>query len=528
MTLLYRALWSDTSEPDRTAVVELARECFSRWAQRDPGAAPLPDGELIVPANGQDPAVRHVVVETLGNESGFGFRGRTRDTAGGASQPHTVWTTTVTVVSDEDGVHTWVDNEMETDDPTLRVKVGRPRVVDDLLSLPGRHHLGGSGVFVAVVAVASNEVSALVEVLRDERRTLPVIVFTEPLGTAGIAWQDLAERVARRAGGTATVVTLDHDAVDAFRAALGSLAVWGGGVRTYTPAPLESAADGWRHRYFPPHRVADNPWGVVDRLVYSVTQMSTRRRVPASFARMQATVSPSGADDVVSREDEWAFALELEQDERNGVERELNHARGHLERLREELEKRGLGTLFWTALDQPDDHDAVPDEVQDVSDAVLTAQQHLTSWLKLPDAAARELEGIDSAPNAYAWGNTTWRGFRALAAYAEERANGFDGNFWSWCERGAPLAWPATTKKLALRESETVRNNDRFVEARRFPVDPAVEASGRLYMEAHLKISEGGGDLAPRVYFHDDTAGVTRQIHVGFVGPHHLVPNTRS
>ena len=47
-------------------------------------------------------------------------------------------------------------------------------------------------------------------------------------------------------------------------------------------------------------------------------------------------------------------------------------------------------------------------------------------------------------------------------------------------------------------------------------------------MQAHLKISEGGGDLAPRIDFHDDTMGETKRVHVGFVGPHHLVPNTKS
>lgn len=44
-------------------------------------------------------------------------------------------------------------------------------------------------------------------------------------------------------------------------------------------------------------------------------------------------------------------------------------------------------------------------------------------------------------------------------------------------------------------------------------------------MLAHLKISEGGGSLAPRVYFHDDTGGATGKMHIGLVGPHYLVPN---
>ena len=48
-----------------------------------------------------------------------------------------------------------------------------------------------------------------------------------------------------------------------------------------------------------------------------------------------------------------------------------------------------------------------------------------------------------------------------------------------------------------------------------------------MFMEAHLKVAEGGGMLAPRIYFHDDTGhnSNTRMVHVGFFGPHDLVPN---
>ena len=55
-----------------------------------------------------------------------------------------------------------------------------------------------------------------------------------------------------------------------------------------------------------------------------------------------------------------------------------------------------------------------------------------------------------------------------------------------------------------------------------------VDASGAVTMLSHLKIAEGGGDLAPRIYFYDDTGGSTGKVHVGFVGPHYLMPNTKS
>ena len=186
-----------------------------------------------------------------------------------------------------------------------------------------------------------------------------------------------------------------------------------------------------------------------------------------------------------------------------------------------------MDALIWETHDPSSDND-LPDEVQDVSEAVTAAQEHLGEWVVVPDTAPRELDGIDSAPNAYAWGITTWRGLQALSAYAQASRAGFAGDFWVWCERGEALAWPATPKKLAMRESETVQNNPKLMRARLFDVDPQVDESGRIHMEAHLKISEGGGDLAPRVYFHDDTGGRTGKVHVGLVGPHSLVKNTKS
>lgn len=156
----------------------------------------------------------------------------------------------------------------------------------------------------------------------------------------------------------------------------------------------------------------------------------------------------------------------------------------------------------------------------------MAAQIYLSEWLVIPESAIRELDDIDAAPEAYNWGNKTWRGLRALAAYAQDRAGGWDrGGFWDWCASGPLLGWPATSKKLSMSESETVQNSDRLSRTRVFDVDRDVDPSGEITILAHLKVSEGGGNLAPRVYFHDDTNGTTKKVHVGLVGPHYLVPN---
>lgn len=86
-------------------------------------------------------------------------------------------------------------------------------------------------------------------------------------------------------------------------------------------------------------------------------------------------------------------------------------------------------------------------------------------------------------------------------------ANGWSkGGFWEWCAQCPLLGWPASSKKLSMSESETVQNSDKLRRARIFKVDSAVASSGEITMLAHLTISEGGGNLASRIYFHDDTS----------------------
>lgn len=536
MSVLYRALWSDQSQADPGAFVDLARARFTCWALDDLEAEPLPDGtsEVNLPPD----RVRVIEIRAVdgdGSMAGRGLECVARDSTAGGDASATVWTTVLRVVADDEGINVWVENQIETDDVALHVKVGRPRMVDDLLTLPGKPHLAGSGLFIEVQPITADQVGVLIDHLQSASRSLPVIVCSEPGGEPDGQWQVRAERIARRVGGIASVFTLGSDAVTAFRQAIGPLAVWGGGVRTYMPGPVSDPSDGWRHRYILGHVMASREDSMIDRIVYGVAQASTRRRVPDAFLRFTTTppATEAGIESRVVTEDElarerasWEAALDDQVAETNEAERELNQKLGHLDRIRDNLEEQGLHQLFWGTLHETGE--GIPDEVQDTSEAVMAAQMYLTDRIVVHDEAARNLDGIDTCPQAYSWGNKAWRGLRALAAYAEARASGFQGSFWGWCREGGPFAWPANSKHLSMTESETVQNNEKLSRCRVLPVSPDVDAGGTVTMLSHLKISEGGGDLAPRIYFYDDTGGSTGKVHVGFVGPHYLMPNTKS
>lgn len=524
MSVLYRAVWSDRSTTDRLIVVERLKRCVAVWTQEsnEPDALPEGRGEFFVSQERH----REVLLRSIGEHA---FEVTATDQVAGDP---TDWVTVVRVVADDEAVHTLVELSMSSEDLAQRVSVGRPRLVHDLLCAVEKPRLGGSGLLTEPLALPANGVGVLTDMLASPARALPIIVCAEPNGRHDRSWLQTASTIAARAEGIAAVVTLDHAAVAAFKEEFGQLAIWDGGIRVYAPGVVTKDSEGWRHRYYLRSRLEDMRTSTINRIVYSVAQLSTRRRIPDAFRVFgQQNGVPADslggmvpAKELTDARDHWEFQLEVARDEQSSLERELASANGHLSRLKDALLAKGLSDLFWGS--QHADATAIPDEVQYTSEAALAAQLYLSEWISVPDSAMRELDDIDTAPEAYNWGNKTWRGLRALAAYAKDRAEGWDkGGFWEWCASGPALGWPATPKKLAMTESEGVQNGGKFKGTRDFKVDTAVDPSGVVTMLSHLKISEGGGNLAPRVYFYDDTSGPTKKVHVGLIGPHYLVPN---
>jgi len=145
------------------------------------------------------------------------------------------------------------------------------------------------------------------------------------------------------------------------------------------------------------------------------------------------------------------------------------------------------------------------------------AQQQL-SGIAVPNKALRDPRRLNSAmePN---WLRDTWRAIGSLHEYASTDHE-FRGDYLGWTRSGTSRhAWHVS--RIAMSESDVTMQ--RHGATREFPVDTRIEPSGRLEMQAHLKI-EATGKVRPRVFFHDDTEGETGLVHIGFIGPHDLVP----
>lgn len=573
MSLLYRAIWCD----DRVDLVGAARDAFAAWVRgksKDQLDVPAEgstsgvflqwgrdaDGNLGEQQTQASVSVQHAL-EEAGSEA-------LRSTLIEVRSDGTRWDTTLRSWSGfgDDRGWLWVDVQAVGPMGLERLAVGAPGVVTELLRT-GVHPRRGEMVISSQPTwyFGTDQGETLAEVVSGLERDLPIVVFAaSPQKEAELLptqfrLEDIVRRAAARVGGIAAVVVVDQDAAVALEDALGvSHGVRDGAFRMYMPN-LDPAItrDGWRHRTIIAERYMRFRDTAATTISRTLAPDSALRRPPQSFdaardlleARRRAGQSDADmlaiADEEISdlreqikslREDavalgdeyittvaDWEEALE-ENAEAVRLAQELQR---HLDHVLRQIELSGGYDSFWEA-GAPESN--VPSEASNPSDAAAKAQRYLADRLIVPDEALRSLDELDNTVTAPAWGQTSWQAFRALHAYACAIADSHGpnaGSFWTWCENSRhPLAWRATDKKLSMTESETVENNTTLRRHRILPVSHDVDPGGTIYMPANIKIATGGGNLAPRIYFHVDAANA--RVHVGFFGPHKFMPNTRT
>jgi len=530
VSLLYRAIWND----DRHDIGTVGTAGVNDWIgdKRIDGEVPAEgstsgeygDGawDLLKRRTCAD-GVAAVQVELAGDRA---------DTAGG-------WTTRLTALEAESERYLWVDLERVADDVGEPANWAAPKLVRILIE-SGLE--AGSDPRVDQVRLSTDghriNAEGLAGLIRNLGRTLPLVVFSEDPERGFLPTLQRANAAAHRLLGAAQVMILTNQYVEDFRERIGDeLAVWGGAVRVYLPNSGRRGLEPDRHRYLPLERLGEDPNRPARLLTAMLASTVTARRPPSLYEHVRTPLRIGGSETE-------AKLLEFADQEIRRLTDERDELKDELARMAEELldtqvdleEATSEAThlqnqLQIISIGQTGDEQALSGtmdlaiEPLSVSEAVDEGRRRLAG-IRIADDAGRDLEDLDCAPNSRSWAESTWKGLRALHLYAEAR---FDGNFMEWCKQsGHVWAWSSNDKKLSMTESASVQNSQRLAGQRLFTVDTRVDPSGRIHMWSHLKIAEGGGRLAPRVYFHDDTRGPTGQVHVGFVGPHHHTENTRT
>ncbi|NKE59048.1 hypothetical protein FXN61_20430 [Lentzea sp. PSKA42] len=433
------------------------------------------------------------------------------------------------------------------------MKIAAPRFVRDLLaaSHTARRRLVPLSA-APITYEGESGAEQLAEIVTAMDRDIPVVVFAPlpadyvlnwaPPGFAAAgAYARSVKRAVEINAGLAQVCRLDDEATTHFGAILGEdYGVRDGAFRVYLPGADPALSDGWRHRYTVAARYLRNE-SAGAQIFRAVSPRAGVRRAAQSYETAAALLESgmSGEDHemltmaIAVADDLERHRADLDQRYENLVE-DQQALEEENTRLRQQLSiawKENALLRSGSSATTPDVEgiDAVdPAEIDSPSTAALLAQDLLSEFLSFPDDACVDLDDLDAAVEARAWGQTSWRAFLALYAYGETlRTSDNAADFWSWCVKSRhPHVWPATPKKLAMSESETVMNNPKLAAKRIFPVDSEVDSSGRVEMQAHIKIAEGGGSRAPRIYFLP--AREHGKVYVGYFGPHKNVPNGRA
>ncbi|WP_430784539.1 hypothetical protein [Actinoplanes sp. G11-F43] len=561
--LVYRSLFT-SPEPD---LRERAAELFAAWATGK--NVPVDAGTLLDggSAEAESDGTRRIASGSVGAYS---------DRAGGQQLEAAVfrleehpadgsrWTTSLRIAvphqtgqKDTEQPWVWLDLEHRRTPDTAPVRPGSPRLIRDLLaavegvdaSLP---------LTAEVLTITESHVGELCGWLFDTGRRVPVIVFS-PDPQMAEQQERFAAKLARDVTGVAVVVRLrDASAAAAFSRRVGPhLHVYGGGMRTYLPGLVPNEPFPRRHRILSAASMRALGQRSANAVRDQVLALSTRRAQPASYVLVRRALSRGSAEvernalqDLLRKSqreaadeiamlyaevDDLTAQLAAEQVAREQVEDvrlqwelgeiELNDLERDNDRLQARvrwLESQLATHQVHVAGQETPDRIVPPGQVVEVLELAAARLPHLVIG-PTADAAA----GLDVHPQAERWALKVWQALTALNAYAAARAAGtWRNSFLAWCQEppSGGIAVPATW--VALSESETTGTTPRLRESRTFPVPAVVDPARRVFMQAHVKIQQGGSPC-PRLHFHDDTGGRTGQVHVGYVGDHLPTANFR-
>ena len=535
MSLQYRAIWSD-NRPD---LIDSAKRTFQAWIEGK-------GINLSIPHEGIERAGANEIVVDHGSEGDSrALRIRLIEERP-VEEGEERWTTTVHWMIHGAVGWVWVDVEWVSDAAFARPPdMAAPRLVRSLLeqrsadSDQGR--LGPSPSLVKLT-----DVDDLIGWVLQPNRLVPIVVYSVDQHILPVAYSDRAKKAASRLAGCADVRMLTIESEPVFNEAMEplSLAVFQGAVRVYLPGIDLDEPQPWRHRYTKARNLS------VD--AHAAANVVVRQVLPRMAAQRPPEVYRLRIRDLLDRQrhvwQELAEGVEVELNqlsvERNQLSDDLRVLQGEKELLQLERDiayddavesereavraRRKLDLLRNQLRARGESPEAIELEIEDdidpasCLDAVNLAQsfEHIAIH---PDAP-REIARLDESADSELWAQRIYRHLQALDRYAMEKSEGFNGSFKEWCERSGS-DYALSLRFVAMTESDWVKKNERMRSHRVLPVDSQVERSGKFVMFAHLKTVQGGGSAIPRIYFHDDTMGATKKIHIGFIGPHDLMPN---
>jgi hypothetical protein len=524
VSLIYRGLWND----DRAEFVRSLEEDFGRWLKsKGVGIGIVRDGTSEYSRFGRLARVSHrslikedlevVEIELLERHDKTGSK----------------WITRLSAVSETSGGGTiLVDVERTSPNAALRIDLRAPSLVGDLFASGLNPRSSGVSLSATSAHLAPAKLAAEVA---DATRAVSLIVFGEDSNLTAPENRHRENIAAERLAGAVQVYHLKLSEVANFSKRVGpDESVAEGDVRLFFPNAGGFPGERGRSRSLQ-REDNESMFAAADRFGGLLLSVATARGLPDRLERgleeLRRASAGTAAEYVEVAEalvrDNESIILDLRQ---QVASLEIEYLDAQIELEAEISENARRREQFASVLRSKSGTEDSVDESLDIEprtieEAVECAREFLKGVV-IPAGVEHDLKEMESNSMGRVWAQGVWQGLRALSVYAGE---GFDGDFRQWCASGHHMySWSVSQKKLAMRESESTESSQKFRDQRTFPIAHEVSESGKEVMVAHLKISAGGSPLIPRIYFYDDTRGSTGSVHIGYIGPHKYLENTRT
>lgn len=356
--------------------------------------------------------------------------------------------------------------------------------------------------------ITARAVDDLINVLCDPGRRMPAVVAVPGDGDEVELWRERFAEATKYLHGIASLYLLDdeagHKLNNEFEYHWTTAA-----LRTFHPlVDPASREDGERHPVLKGDRLDYEMDAVQAILTHRIRQATAAAALPEPLA---------GVGDALFRANEQQRADEARVRRLARAMQRWGHPSGPHGSDQAGEPCAGLeepGGVVTAAEPEPSPFDLLIDSFGDFPNLLVTAEEG-------------PMRALGQHKDAATFAAKAREALAALDAYvALRRAGGWDGGgFRRYCEdsRHGGRIYPAT--QVAAQESDTVRQDPRMAEQRRFRVPRTVSESGYAEFWAHIKIGSSG-QVAPRLHYLDDTNGPTGCVIVGYLG-HHL-KNTRS
>ncbi|GAA3897951.1 hypothetical protein GCM10022244_05350 [Streptomyces gulbargensis] len=549
--------------PAGTGIIPEVRRITAQWLSdkfRQP--APLETGTHFL----RDHVVLTTQASYHSDGAEHGLRIQLRE-----DNPEATWRVTVTAVAPVAAEQAVCVTLECFDNGITTLRPARPALVEKLVEAL-RPRDGLAHLTLHAQSVTTDRVDTLVDILCDPDRRLPVVLAARPLQPDPV-WTQRLQKIMSKCAGDASLYLLDDvDAVNAFRQVIGEPhRVAPGAVCTFLPE-VDPAwpADGPRHRLLTGARISAPKDPAFMLVARQVQRHAREAELPGplptvSFPDEQQRKQEErrAAQDAAHAHAQAVPAHALEKEvralqEENGVlvqllsegDRDLSEARRRealaertVQHLRQELQQ--LTESYHRELE---DHLLTLEDVERAQNEARVLRQRLhaqgrhADTVVLEQAAAQPatfeeltqrlgevkcvlftadtaiVMSLDDHELARTWAAKAWQGLRSLDSYAQAQKEGLvNGGYFEFCETvPVPGARIFPVKQIAMGETEATRSA--WGGERTFPTPTELEPSGRMPMYAHLKLGSKG-TISPRIYFYDDSRGVTGKVVVGYLGP---------